>query len=147
MNLFQTFGLGRLPPEADFLIPPDSRRISCEHLSGNITFRNFRSPGRACTWKRQWFAGSIAVSDKRIIAFRGSKRLINAVFDDPRFDGLSFTADDDMLLISHDASLYRSDWFGILEYRFRTPEACRIADTIRNAAATFGRNIVMQVGK
>ena len=133
MNLLQTFGLGRLPPEADLLIPPDSRKISCEHLSCSITFRNFRAPGRACKWKRQWFAGSIAVSDDHIIAFRWHTRLINTVFDDSRFAGLSFNAEDRMLIISHDASLYRNDWSGSLEYRFRTLQANRIVEAVRNA--------------
>jgi hypothetical protein len=126
-------GIARLPSEADALILPDDRRVVCEHLFCSITFRNFRAPGRACNWKRQWFVGSIAVSDDRIIAFRWRTRLINAVFDDPRFSKLSFAADEQTLSIAHDAALYRDDWSGLLEYRFHTPEAQQIATMARSA--------------
>ncbi len=134
MNLLRTLGLARLPPEADSLIPPDLRQIVSENLSCDITLRKFSAPGRVCNWKRQWFAGSIAVAENRIVAFRWRKRIINTNFDDPRFDKISFTIVDHTLIVSHDAALYRDDWSGSIEYRFRTPDAERIADLVHSAS-------------
>jgi len=65
-----------------------------------------------------------------MIAFRWRKRLINTDFDDLRFSGISFTVDEGILIVTHDASLYRDDWSGSLEYRFRTPEADRIVELV-----------------
>ena len=126
MNLLRLTGLGRLPPEAVSVIRTESQLITCEHIWSSITYRKFRSPNRACNWKRQWFAGSIVVSNDRLIAFCWSKRLINTQFSDPRFAGLKLSAENNLLMIAHDASLYRDDWSGIVEYRFRTHEAARI---------------------
>lgn len=134
MNLLRLLGIARLPFGADALIPPNQRVLVCEHLFCSITFRNFRAPGRACDWNRQWFAGSIAVSDRHIIAFRGRRRLVNTAFDDPRFLGISFTADDCNLYITHDAGLYRDDWSGQIDYRFHTREAEQIATIARDAS-------------
>lgn len=134
MNVFQMLGIARLPTDADTLIPPDERLLVCEHLVCSITFRQFRAPGRACHWKRQWFAGSIAISHEHIIAFHGRRRLINTAFNDPRFSGISWTADECYLHVAHDAALYHDDWSGKLEYRFRTPEAHPILSIIRKAS-------------
>lgn len=134
MNLLRLLGIARLPFGAASLIPPNERVLVCEHLFCSITFRNFRSPGRACDWNRQWFVGSIAVSDRHIIAFRGRRRLINTAFDDPRFFRISFSADDYNLYITHDAGLYRDDWSGQIECRFHAREAQQIATVVRDAS-------------
>ena len=128
MQILKTLRLGRLPAEADLLIRPQHRKVVLENLAGSITYYHFRSPRRVCAWRRQWFAGSIAVSDERIIAYQWCTRLINTPFNDPRFSELSFTAEKDLLLISHDASLYHPNWSGFIEHRFRTPHASRIAE-------------------
>ena len=128
MTIMKILGLGRLPPEADTLIPPADRIVTAEYLSCSCTFRNFRAPGRYYSWKRQWFAGSVCVSATHITAFRWRRRLINTDFEDPRFAQVSLSVDDETLIIKHDAALYRNDWPGSLEYRFRTPDAERIAE-------------------
>lgn len=135
MNVLRMLGIACLPVEAEALIPADDRILVCEHLFCSVTLRNFRAPGRACNWKRQWFAGSIAVSEDRIIAFRGRRRLINTPFDDPRFCKVSFTADEYILYIAHDAALYHDDWSGQIEYRFRTLDAQKIATIARDAVS------------
>ncbi len=135
MNVLRMLGIARLPVEADALIPQDDRLLVCEHLFCSVTLRNFRAPGRACNWKRQWFAGSIAVSEDHIIAFRGRRRLINTAFDDPRFLKISFVSDEYNLYIAHDAALYRDDWSGQIEYRFRTLDAQKIAKIVHDAVS------------
>lgn len=126
-----SIGLGGLPDEADVLIRPELRKIVAQNLSCDITLRNFRAPRLFCLWKQKWFAGSIALSDDKIIAFRWKRRLINTRFDDPRFTGLQFSVEDDTLSIAHDASLFRSDWSGSIEHRFRTPDAAVIASFVQ----------------
>jgi len=71
------------------------------------------------------------LSENRIIAFRGYRRLIATNFADPRFLKISFSVDNDVSMISRDASLYRSDWSGEIEYRFKVTEATRIAAFVR----------------
>lgn len=135
MNVLRMLGIARLPFDAEALIPPNERIHICEHLFCSITFRNFRAPGRACDWNRQWFAGSLAISANHMVAFRGRRRLINTAFDDPRFLRISFGSDENNLYVAHDASLYRDHWSGQIEYRFRTQEAQPIAKILRDAAS------------
>ncbi|XZE55365.1 hypothetical protein SH139x_001374 [Planctomycetaceae bacterium SH139] len=134
MNILRSLGLACLPLEADQLIPPGQRIIVREHLACAITLRNFSSPGRVCNWKRQWFAGSIAISGKRFIAFRWKRRLINMEFEDTRFSKLRFSSEQGMLRITHDADLCREDWSGSIEYRFRTTDADQIVALVLRAA-------------
>lgn len=139
MSLLSMLGAGRMPTEADTLIPPTERLICCEFLSCWSVSYDFRSPTRYSSWRKQWFAGSIAVSEEKLIAFRLSNRLVHISFDDHRFDGLSFAADERRLKISHDASLFRQDWSGKLEYHFKTPEASHILDVLLSRASQCSR--------
>ena len=41
---------------------------------------------------------------------------------------------DDALLIAFDASLFRDDWSGALQYRFRTPQADDFVKMLRELA-------------
>ncbi|MCD0461170.1 hypothetical protein [Roseiconus lacunae] len=142
MNLLQLLGLARLPAEADQLIPPQDRSIVYEHLWCSITLVNFSSPNRVCRWKRQWFAGSFAISQDRLIAFRGWRRMINLSFDDPRFREVMFSLDRQTLIIEHDASLFRDDWSGSIEYRFRIPDVLPVVEQLERvtvvAQSTMG---------
>lgn len=128
--MFKRLRLGRLPAEAEIWVPSATRRIEAESLRASVTMLDLRSPGWACNWRRIWFVGSIAMSDRRIVAYRWNKRLINTDFDDPRFPELEFSAEGPVLKIAHEAGVYREGWSGVLEYRFRTPLSEKIVEFV-----------------
>ncbi len=118
---YEMLGIARLPVEADALILPDARLLVASIFSAQLRFGTSVRPVARATGNVSVFADQLRYLKIIIIAFRGRRRLINTAFDDPRFIKISFTADEYNLYIDHDAALYRDDWSGQIEYRFRTP--------------------------
>lgn len=123
-SLLRLSGSGRLPTDGCRLVESDRDSFTAESIVGSITFRNFRSPGRYSSWRRQWFLGSLAVTNNRIVAYRQRSRLVNIPFDDPRIGQMEFSGQNqDCLSIRHDASLFHPSWTGDIEIRFTTIDA------------------------
>lgn len=116
------FSSGRLPPDGHRAIEADKQAIVCEGVVASITFRNFRSPGRYSSWRKQMFLGSIAVSKQGVIAYRNKKCLINIAFDDPRIRQVAWAVHGIALSVAFDAGLFESTWSGEIEMRFRVDE-------------------------
>lgn len=136
MNILSTFGFGRLPDDARLLVTPNNIILKLEHVWASITFRDFSRGSNYSSWRRKWFAGSLAVTTDRLLAYWGSSRLINVPYSDCRFSGLDFSGSDDRTIdIIHDASLFHPTWSGKLQYRFRSGDAKDIvADVLSRVA-------------
>ncbi len=103
-----------------------------EGVKGSITYRNFRAPGKAFSWKRQGFAGSIALTKTRIVGLAYSKFLINAPLSDERLRKMNFSVESNgALCVAFDAALFHADWSGTIEYRFKTEEAQRLVELLQ----------------
>jgi hypothetical protein len=124
MSVLSTFGFGRLPDDAKLFATSDKFIVKLESVWASITFHDFSSGIGYSSWKRKWFVGSLALTQERLLAYRGSSRLINIPFSDGRFAGLDFSGSDARTIdFVHDASLFRPNWSGKLRYRFRSPDA------------------------
>ncbi len=125
------FGAGLLPPEGHGLIDPDRNPLVTESMTGSITFRNFRAPGRYSLYRRQWFLGSLAVSKSRIVAYRYRSQVVNIPFDDVRIRQVHFSFEQqDRFLIQFDASLFQPSSSGEVEIRFTMPDAADVVSLI-----------------
>jgi len=122
--LYRLFGLGKVPKR----ILPDIERegivLLDEGVSGSVTFRNFRAPGRHYSWRRSWFSGSLVLTGRRFSAFAFSKAIIDIPIADDRINELRCSLEDEATLCVHfDPSAFNEDWSGSLECRFSTPQA------------------------
>ncbi len=123
--------LGKFPPEADDFANQSNVIIAADQLPSSITYRNFRAPGRSSSWRRQWFLGSIAVLQDRLIAYQWSNRIINIPFSDERIQSIQLVAESlDKLLITFEASLFHENWKGTIEFRFSDVDAHAMRDAI-----------------
>lgn len=133
MSLFhRLFGVGKTPNPMMAELEQEGILLSDEGVKGSITYRDFRSPGRYSSWRRVGLRASIILTNVRLVALSSSNPLINVPFADQRIHGLQCSVEgEEKLLIAFDASLFHDDWSGTIEYRFRTPQAQRFLELLR----------------
>jgi hypothetical protein len=129
---YRLFGAGKIPAPLISELNAEGIVLIDEGVKGSITYRNFRAPGKAFSWKRQGFAGSIIVTKTRIVGLAYSKFLINAPLSDERLRKMQFSVETNgALRVAFDAALFHTDWSGEIEYRFKTPEAQHLVDLLQ----------------
>ncbi len=129
--LLRLFGSGRLPREAVKVVQVEHCRLIAQQLVGSVTMRNVSAPQRRSSWRRQWFLGSLAVSDKRVLVYRYGTCLLNVQFDDHRLREIDFSAEKSgVVAIVYNLELFQPRSSGEIEISFRTPEAMTVCSAI-----------------
>jgi hypothetical protein len=122
------FGDGRFPEGLRSELQAEGVVELEEQLSGSITLRHYRAPGKRSNWEKSGLFGAIAVTSKRVVVWGNRAKRADAPRDQP---GMRVSAEDtDRLLLSFDASQLGPDRTGTVEIRLRTPDAQRIAASI-----------------
>ncbi len=127
-------GSGRIPEDLSRELRAEGVQLLEEGLPVSVTWRHFRSPRRRAGFRRRWFTGAIAVTQKRLVVWaRG--RHVDVAFADPHFDALEISVEPpDRVLIALDLSAFHDDQSGRFEVRLRSPDAERITGAIRSHA-------------
>jgi hypothetical protein len=129
---YRLFGIGKVPPQLAAQLNNEFTLILDEGSKGSVTHLDFRSPQRYANWKRQWFTGSILLTEARLVALRFSQIIVDVAYLDERIKQMNFSVDGaGELLISFDASLFRQDWSGRIEYRFQTAFSQAVLDRLQ----------------
>lgn len=122
--LHQVFGLGKIPKAMVPVLEQEGIIMKEEGISGSVTFRNFRAPWKRYGYRRNWFLGSIVITEKRFAAFQFSKPIINVSLEKDHLDKLRRTLEgEDTLCVQFDAADFHEDWSGAIACRFTTPDA------------------------
>ena len=130
--LYRLFGVGRIPKLLADRLRMEGVVISDEGISGSVTYRDFRAPGRYSSWRKQAFIGSIVVTNIRLVGLMLGRFAVDVPFNDERIRRLQISRERDRLLIAFDASLFHDDWSGTIEYRYQTSEAADIMKWIQD---------------
>ena len=126
-----------MPPDVVRALRSEGMLFSDDGVRASTTYKNFRSPGRISNWRREWFPGSLALSRTRLVGYRGQHPLIDISLEDERILKIDFTLEEpETFVVAFDAGLFQSNWSGSLEYRFKTPTAKPIFETLRNPLKT-----------
>ena len=134
--LYRLFGVGRIPKLLGDRLRIEGIVIADEGISGSVTYRDFRAPGRYSSWRKQAFIGSIVVTNIRLVALMGSKFAVDVPFTDQRIRQLQISRERDRLLIALDASLFHDDWSGMIEYRYQTSQAAEVIRWVQDLTQT-----------
>ena len=130
--LYRLFGVGKIAEPLMSQLNAEGVILFDEGVKGSVTYHNFRAPGKAFSWKRQGFAGSIALTKLRLVAVAYSKFLINVPLGDERIRAMHYSVEGNgTFCVAFDAALFHDDWFGTIEYRFKTPEATRLVELLQ----------------
>lgn len=130
--LYRLFGVGKKPKNQTSLLESEGIILEDEGLKGSITFREYRAPGKYFLWKRVWFIGSIVLTQNRLTAYAYSKTLLNVPLQDSRIKKLNLSVEkNEKLLIAFSASEFNPEQSGQIEYRFNTPLAEKLIESLR----------------
>lgn len=131
--LFRVFGIGSLPKAMVPILDAEGIRIQEQGLSGSVTFRKFKAPGRRYGYRRSWFIGALVVTELRIAGFAFGKPVINLPLEPARLELIDarLEKDGNVLCVAFDASVFHDDASGHVECRFRTENAGVYLEQIR----------------
>ena len=107
--------------DASSLLADDTAVEVLTSIRGCEIRRNFRKPGSVSTYKKIFFFGSgcLAVSNERIVGYRGGARLINLPWTDGRAAQVQFSIlNSSILVVKVDPKLFNPTWSGRVEYHF-----------------------------
>jgi hypothetical protein len=130
--LYRLFGVGKIPEALMSQLQSEGILSLDEGVKSSVTYRNFSAPGKRFSWRRQWFAASIVLTKSRLLALRHSNAIINVPLADKRIRAMQFSLENTTgLCAAFDGALFHPDWSGTIEYRFRTREAARLLELLR----------------
>ena len=133
---YRLFGWGKIPKKYLPILEDEGIVLHEDGISGSITFKSFRAPGRYHSWKRNWFVGSIVITDKTFAAFSLMKPLIYVLLDQKEMLELHCTLEkENTLLITYDASAFNDKWSGTIECRFKTDKAMLFLEKLPGSVA------------
>ena len=119
--LYRIFGAGKFSHEIISQLESESLTLIDEGIKASVTFKNFKSPGRRSSWRRNFFTASIALTGTRLFAQAFSKKIIDVPLTDERIQLINFDLmPKGGLLLTFDAGLFQEKWSGTIEYRFHT---------------------------
>jgi hypothetical protein len=131
-------GDGRLPDDLRAQLSADQLLLLEEDLSGSITYRGFRGPGRRSSLEKTLIAGAVAISSTRIVVWIGRGKPmdvgkhLDVAFADDRVNGLEVVAESpDRVCIAYDPAAFDPQKSGRVELRLKTPKAAEIVTLIR----------------
>ena len=137
--LYRLFGAGKIPKMLGPILKEEGVVVLDEGMPGWFIARNVKGPGKRFLYRAKYFAGSLAVTEKRVLGFTFGSRQINILVEDPRISELRVDAPDDRTLsVSFESSVFQEDWSGVLEFRFKTDKARRFLDALTSAGARPG---------
>ena len=129
--VYRLCGIGKVPEHAQEQIRREGVVLQEEGLSGTVTFRKFRAPGRRYSWRRNWFSGSIVLTREHFLAFAFSRPVIGVGWRHPKIDALQCSVErNNKLCVAFDAAAFHEGWKGNIEIRFSTPLATTLLQTI-----------------
>ncbi len=130
--VYRLFGIGKVPRHAREQIHEEGVVLQEEGLSGTVTFKKFRAPGRRYSWRRNWFSGSIVLTREHFLAFAFSRQVIGVAWQHPKIDELHCSVErNNRLCVAFDVAAFHEGWSGNIVIRFSTPLADTVLQTIR----------------
>ncbi len=112
---------------------PLLNELKSEGIGSTITYKNFRASGRYSNWKRRWFSGAVALTEKRLVLQQYSKPLINLEWSDERFQTIKISLEsEDTLLFEFEPNLFLENSSGQIEWRCRTAQARVFVEAIHD---------------
>lgn len=139
---YRLFRAGAVPENAREQIFREGLVLKEEGVCGSLTMRNFRAPGRFHGVKKQWFTGSIVLTEQHLLAFGWKLPVIGLAWNDPRISAMVGVLEKPgELCFSYDASEFDKDWSGQIEIRYRTPLAPNILEHFQRRRSVGSKGV------
>lgn len=134
--LYRWFGLGACPGRVKAALEVEGLVCFDEGVSGWFLTRRLSAPGKRLRYRADGFLGTLALTRQRFVLYAFRKRKINILLTDNRLLSMDFeTPAPDRLTVAFEASLFRDDWKGRLEFKLKTPLAAEFMRAMDAARA------------
>lgn len=121
--LYRVFGLGGLPKRQRKVLEQQGLVMIDEGLSGWITLKNFRGPGRYSSYRKRYFVGSIALTQRRFLAYQWRTPVINVPLEREFIDKLECCAKGGGIEVAFDAAEFNPKHSGSIAVFFASDRA------------------------
>lgn len=140
--LYRLLGVGRIPEKIKKSLEAEVIELAEEGIGGSFTARNFKAPGKRYTYKKDFFVGWLAITQKRVLSYTLGRRQINIMLDDPSLAKLFVqNPKPGILIISFNANVYHNDWSGKLELKYKTEQAEDFLGKLLSLGCTKGKAV------
>jgi hypothetical protein len=116
--MHRLFGLGKMPADVRAQLPGERELYFTEGIRISI-HRKGRVPGAASSGGVRMVCGSFAVTDQRVVGYRGRARLVHVPFDVTSGGPAHLTLDDTGLHVDFDLDEIHPSCRGELRIHFR----------------------------
>ncbi len=131
MNFVQRLllGPGLLPDELRAELAAEQPVVIVEGLTGIVTLRHYRAPGRRYGIAKSAVSGAVAVTRQRLVVWAGRQKQVDVPLDHPLRGAVQLGVEgpDRLLVTIADLSRFNPATSGTMEIRLTTPDAARIA--------------------
>lgn len=130
------FGSGRLPKMVRDQIEGEDVLLLAEGLTGTITFRKYKAPGKRSRLRKVGVAGAVCVTDKRLLVWGARGKLVDVPRDDERFGAIEVSTEQpDKVLFAWEASLFHDNRSGRVEVRLHPVAADQVVALVSGGSA------------
>jgi len=137
--LYRLFRCGAIPGDLRKAFGQEGIIVADEGMGGWFIAKNFKAPGKRYKRRAESFSGFLVVTRKRISAYTYSKCQINISAGDSRIPELyTRICGDGIISLSFNVSSFRENSRGVLEFRFKTPEARSFYKALTEAGVSPG---------
>jgi hypothetical protein len=124
-------GSGRLPEPIRAELAAGGAVLLEEGLTGSVTYRGYRAPGRYSAWRKQAVSGAVALTADRLVVWAGGFRHIDVELAHPLRATIEVRAErPDRVCFAYDAGATNPSRSGRVEVRLRTTQAERVAQLL-----------------
>ena len=137
--LYRLFKVGSIPKKLRPGLESEGITVSDEGMGGWYIARNVKGPGKRFIYRREGLSGCLVVTQKRVICYTNWKRQINILVEDRKLSSLYVELlDPRRFAISFESSVFRQDWEGVIEFRFRSDKAQEFHDVLTGLGVQEG---------
>jgi hypothetical protein len=120
-------GAGRFPDGLRAELAAEGPVVLEEGLSGSVTYRDYRAPGRRSSWRKEAASGAIAITRTRLVVRAGRMKHIDVPLNHPVRASIATGTDrPGRIWFAYDAGATDPNRAGRVEVRLRTAQATRI---------------------
>jgi hypothetical protein len=124
-------GSGRFPDELGTTLRAEGVELLEQGLSGSVTFRDYKAPGRRYSLRKVAVNGAIALTTRRLVVWYGRHKEVDIPVDHPLLGAVSAALDEpDRVRLSYAAQAFHGDRSGTVEVRFTTPRAAWLVERL-----------------
>ena len=128
---YRLFRIGGLPKRLRRVLEKEGLVYLEEGVSGWITMKDFRGPGRYSAYRKNYFVGAIVITERRFVVFKLQEAVVEVPLHVDWLSKLQFSAKRDSLEIIFDPQDFNAEHSGAITLSLNVESPKVILDRLR----------------